>query len=84
MEAAPFDLVREALTTALVVATPVLLVALAVGVIMALVQTATQVQDHAVGTVPKLIICGAALVLLAGWMAERVLSFAVAMWGGAA
>lgn len=82
MDAAPVDLVREAIMTALVVATPVLLVALVVGLFMALVQTATQVQDQAMSTVPKLLACGAVLVVLAAWMAARLVAFAVQMWGG--
>jgi flagellar biosynthetic protein FliQ len=83
MEAAPVDLIREAIMTALVVAAPVLLVALLVGLVMALIQAATQVQDQAVSTVPKLLACGAALALLAAWMATRLVSFAVQMFGGA-
>jgi flagellar biosynthetic protein FliQ len=82
MDTAPLDLVREALLTALMVAAPILVVALVVGLAMALVQTATQVQDQAVSSVPKLVACGAALVLLAGWMAERLLALAVQVWGG--
>ena len=69
--------------TALVVAAPILIVALAVGLVMALAQTATQVQDQAVSSVPKILACGVALVVLAAWMAERVLALAVQRWGGA-
>lgn len=83
MDTGTVDLVRETITTALLIAAPVLIVALVVGLIMALVQTATQVQDQAVSTVPKLLACGVALVLLAAWMAERLLAFATRLWGGA-
>ncbi len=84
MDTSPVDLVREAIMTALVVAAPILIVALAVGLVMALVQTATQVQDQAVSSVPKILACGAAIVLLAAWMAERVLALAIHLWGGGA
>jgi flagellar biosynthetic protein FliQ len=84
MEAAPVDLVQSALLTALVVATPILVVALVVGLVTALVQAATQVQDQAVSVVPKLLACGLALILLAGWMVSKLVTFAQAMFMGGA
>ena len=83
MGTAPVDLVQSALVTALVVATPVLLVALVVGMLTALLQAATQVQDQAVSAVPKLVACGIALLVLAGWMVSKLVTFAQAMFGGA-
>jgi flagellar biosynthetic protein FliQ len=84
MDAVPVDLLKSALLTALVVAGPVLLVALAVGVVMALVQAATQVQDQAIATVPKLVACGLAILALAGWMVAKLVDFAQAMFAGGA
>lgn len=82
MESAPIDLVQSALVTALVVATPILLVALVVGFITALLQAATQVQDQAVSAVPKLLACGLTLLVLAGWMVSKLVTFAQAMFSG--
>ena len=56
------DLWREAFTTLVVVAAPFLITALAVGLLVALVQTATQLQESVLAFVPKL---AAALVVLA-------------------
>ena len=80
----PVDLVQAALLTALVVATPVLLVAVVVGLVTAFAQAATQVQDQAVSAVPKLVACGIALLVLAGWMVSKLVSFAQAMFMGVA
>ncbi len=80
--ASPVDLVQAALLTALVVATPVLLVAVVVGLVTAFAQAATQVQDQAVSAVPKLVACGIALLALAGWMVSKLVSFAQAMFMG--
>jgi flagellar biosynthetic protein FliQ len=80
--ASPVDLVQAALLTALVVATPVLLVAVVVGLVTAFAQAATQVQDQAVSAVPKLVACGIALLVLAGWMVSKLVSFAQAMFMG--
>jgi flagellar biosynthesis protein FliQ len=82
--ASPVDLVQAALLTALVVATPVLLVAVVVGLVTAFAQAATQVQDQAVSAVPKLVACGIALLVLAGWMVSKLVSFAQAMFMGVA
>ena len=73
---------QAALLTALVVATPVLLVAVVVGLVTAFAQAATQVQDQAVSAVPKLVACGIALLVLAGWMVSKLVSFAQAMFMG--
>jgi len=80
--ASPVDLVHAALLTALVVATPVLLVAVVVGLVTAFAQAATQVQDQAISAVPKLVACGIALLVLAGWMVSKLVSFAQAMFMG--
>jgi flagellar biosynthetic protein FliQ len=80
--ASPVDLVQAALLTALVVATPVLLVAVVAGLVTAFAQAATQVQDQAVSAVPKLVACGIALLVLAGWMVSKLVSFAQAMFMG--
>lgn len=80
---APVDLVQSAILTALVVAAPVLLVAVAVGLLTAIAQAATQVQDQAVSTVPKLVACGVAVLLLAGWMVSKLVSFAQQLFSGA-
>ena len=80
--AAPVDLVQAALVTVLVVSAPVLLVAAAVGLVSAFLQSATQVQDQAVSSVPRLLACGIALLVLVGWMVSKLVSFAQAMFGG--
>lgn len=84
MGTAPVELVQSALVTALLVSAPVLVVALAVGVLVSLLQAASQVQDQAVSAVPKLLACGIAILLLAGWMVARLVDFAQAMFAGGA
>lgn len=80
--ASPVDLVQAALVTVLVVSAPVLLVAAVVGLVSAFLQSAAQVQDQAVSAVPRLLACGIALLVLAGWMVSKLVSFAQAMFGG--
>ena len=82
MTEAPVELLREALIVALVVSLPVLVVAVAVGLITAILQSATQVQDQSVSAVPRLVACAIALLVLAGWMVTKLVSFAQSMFAG--
>lgn len=59
-EAQVLDILRQALWTALVVSTPILAVALVVGLAIGLVQALTSVQEMTLTFVPKL---GAILVV---------------------
>lgn len=83
MTEAPVELLREALLMAMVVSLPILAVAVAVGLVTAVVQSATQVQDQSVSAVPRLVACAIALLVLAGWMVSKLVSFAQAMFAGA-
>lgn len=82
MTEAPVELLREALMVALVVSLPILAVAVAVGLVTAIAQSATQVQDQSVSAVPRLVACAIALLALAGWMVSKLVSFAQTMFAG--
>lgn len=71
----PGALIREALTLCATVGGPVLGVILLVGLAMGILQAATQVNDSAVGFLPRLAAAGAVLWLLGGWMTERLSGF---------
>ncbi len=64
------DLARQAAMSAGILVAPVLVVALAVGLLMSVLQAVTQVQDHAISFVPKLLAIGCALFLLMPWMTD--------------
>ena len=53
------SLIKEALEVLLAIATPLLLVGLAVGIAVSLFQAATQVQEASLQFVPKLLALGA-------------------------
>ncbi|MFO0894288.1 MAG: flagellar biosynthetic protein FliQ [Phycisphaerales bacterium] len=84
MDAAALDILREALVLALLLAAPLLLAALVVGVVTSLVQAVTQVQDQTLSFLPKTVAVVVAAVLLLGWLATRLVEFAVTAFGGAA
>jgi flagellar biosynthesis protein FliQ len=67
---------REALLLVLAVSAPPLGAALAVGLVIGVLQAATQVQEPTVAVVPRLAAVFAALAVAAPWIAARVSGFA--------
>lgn len=67
---------QHALVLSLVVALPVLGVAAIVGLVVAALQAATQIQDPTIAHLPRLLAVGAALVVLGRWMGAEVGAFA--------
>jgi flagellar biosynthesis protein FliQ len=59
---------RQALELMLLVSAPVLLVALAVGLVVSLLQAVTQINEATLSFLPKLIAVGLILVLAGPWM----------------
>lgn len=70
------DIAQSGFACALQIALPVLVAALAVGVIVGLAQAATQIQDAALSFVPKLIAVGAAVAIFGGWMIATLVGLA--------
>jgi flagellar biosynthesis protein FliQ len=70
------DLWRTALTIAAEVSAPFLVVGLVVGLTIAIVQTATQLQESALTFVPKLAVALVTLALAGHWMLDKLGSFA--------
>lgn len=67
---------QHALVLSLVVALPVLGVAAIVGLVVAALQAATQIQDPTIAHLPRLLAVGAVLVVLGRWMGAEVGTFA--------
>jgi type III secretory pathway component EscS len=66
---------REALLLALLVSVPPLGAALLVGLLTGLFQAATQLQEHAIGAVPRIIAVTTALLVCAPWIGARLVRF---------
>ncbi|MCO5312264.1 MAG: flagellar biosynthetic protein FliQ [Microthrixaceae bacterium] len=66
------------LTTKL--AAPVLLTALAVGVLIGLVQSATQLQESTIAFVPKFAAIGIVLIITGNWMLSEAITFTHALF----
>ena len=69
------ELAIQMMWTVAMLAAPILLTALIVGLAVSLFQGLTSLQDQTLSFVPKIIAVGIALVLSANWMIQNLLSF---------
>lgn len=76
-------LLQSAFGVALVVSLPLLLIALVTGLVSSLLQTLANVHDAAAGFAPRLLATAVGALLLAGWMAAKLVDFAQRCWGAA-
>jgi flagellar biosynthetic protein FliQ len=76
------DLVRQALTLALIISAPMLLIGLLVGIVVSLLQAVTQIQEQTLTFVPKITAMIAAAILLLPWIGQRLLDYAAAIFSG--
>lgn len=71
------DIGREALWVTALLAAPLLLSALAVGLLVGMVQAATQIQEMTLTFIPKLAVLGLSLVVAGSWMLGLISDFAI-------
>ncbi|MCK9918933.1 flagellar biosynthetic protein FliQ [Microbacteriaceae bacterium K1510] len=66
------DIGREAIFTLILVSAPVMLVGLAVGVAVSLLQALTQLQEQTIAFVPKILAIFVSLLIALPFMAEKL------------
>ena len=66
------DIARDAIFTLIVVASPVMLVGLAVGVAVSLLQAVTQIQEMTIAFVPKILAIFVSMLIALPFMAEAM------------
>jgi flagellar biosynthesis protein FliQ len=71
--------VREGLLLLLLVSAPPLLASMAVGLVMSVLQSASQIHDQTVAFVPKLVAVLLVLVMLGPFLGGQVLRFSQAL-----
>ena len=72
---------RQTLETALLVATPILLTCVVVGVLVTLLQAVTSIRDMSLTVVPKLMAVGFVTLLFGNWMLGTLLKFMNEIFG---
>ena len=69
------DLCRATLMAAVVIAAPMLLVGMAAGLLVGLMQALTQIQDQTVAFVPKILAMAGILIICLPWLVMRMVEF---------
>jgi flagellar biosynthetic protein FliQ len=72
---------RHALETALLLAAPILLTCMIVGVVVTLLQAVTSIRDMTLTVVPKLLSVGVVILIFGGWMLGVILKFTNEIFG---
>jgi len=73
---------REALLLAVGVSLPLVAVAALVGLVVAVFQAATQVQDITLAHLPRFLAVAITLAALGPWMGRQIATFALRVLGG--
>jgi type III secretion HrpO family protein len=68
---------ESALLLSLLVSLPVIVIAALVGLVVAALQAATQLQDATIAHLPRLVAVSLALAVLAPWMGSEIAGFAL-------
>lgn len=71
---------REGLLLTLLVSAPLLLATFVVGLAGGAFSALTQIQDQAVGFVPRLVVLVLGLVLLGPYLGAQIVRFATSVW----
>lgn len=76
------EIATEAMMAAAKLAAPVLLTSLFVGLLIGLVQSATQLNEPTLAFVPKFLAVGGVLLLSGGWMMAEMVAFTEGLFEG--
>ncbi len=77
---AVMEVAREAMYITILLAAPLLLSALAVGLIVGIFQAATQIQEMTLSFIPKLLAMALALVVAGPWMLDVISTFTLRLF----
>ena len=72
----------DAMTLALKVGMPLLLVGLVVGLVVSIFQAVTQIQEMTLTFIPKILALGLVLMIAGPWMLGQLLTYTENLWSG--
>ena len=71
----PVDILREGVGVALKLGTPMLLLSMLVGILVAIFQAVTQIHEQSLSFILKMIVVVLVLLIGGGWMLQTLLDF---------
>lgn len=75
MQQLVMDIMREAIMTMIKVSAPTLLVALVIGLVVSIFQTATSIQEQTLAFIPKILGVFLAIIIFGSWMMTTLVNF---------
>jgi flagellar biosynthetic protein FliQ len=69
------EVISQAMKVTLMLAAPMLLSALVVGILVSIFQAVTQINEQTLSFIPKILVIVAALVIFSPWMMETMVSY---------
>jgi flagellar biosynthetic protein FliQ len=73
-------LATKAMIITLEIAAPFLLVGLAVGLLVSIIQAATQIQEPTLSFIPKILATGAVIAIGGPWMLSQLVAYTTALF----
>ncbi|WP_022850990.1 flagellar biosynthesis protein FliQ [Limisalsivibrio acetivorans] len=70
-------LLSESLKMAILIASPMLLSGLAIGLIVSIFQSVTQIQEMTLTFIPKILSVVGAVIIFSPWMLQKLVAFTV-------
>jgi flagellar biosynthetic protein FliQ len=74
------NLATQAMSLALKIAGPLLLVALVVGLLVSVFQAVTQIQEQSLSLIPKIAAVAVVIVVLGPWMLGQLVAYTAALF----
>ena len=69
------QLLRESLMTVLIVSAPILGIGMVVGLVVAIFQTTTSIQEQTLTFVPKIVAIFGSIIVLAAWIIRTLVQY---------
>jgi flagellar biosynthetic protein FliQ len=77
------SLASDAIRTTIYIAGPLLLAAMAIGILVSLIQAVTQINESTLTFIPKMIAVIIVLMVMSPWMMDVMQTYATSIFGGA-
>ena len=74
------NLASQAMSLALKIAGPLLLVALVIGLLISVFQAVTQIQEQSLSLIPKIAGVAVVILVLGPWMLGQIVSYTTALY----
>ncbi len=74
------NLAAQAMSLALKVGGPILLVALVIGLVVSIFQAVTQIQEQSLSLIPKIAGVAVVIILLGPWMLGQIVAYTTARY----